>query len=374
MSVAENQIVHFPQPQPGAGPAAIGRGVCAELPVLPPDERAALVRCAGGPAQAQAVARDHPAFAMTEVLSPPVANSARDSARIAFWNANRCRNPGTAAAFLSGLDADIYMLCEMDYGMARSGQHHTARDVARQLGAGYAFAVEFLELGLGNRAEIRDFAGQRNLVGYHGNAIVSPLHIAAPASARLGLPGVWLDGANTERRLGARMAVLATIELAGVPVVLAATHLESHCPPGERAGQMARLLGAIEEYRPGAPVLIGGDFNTRTMSKDAFKAQEGVAANTPERSDRFLAPMAFEPLFEIAQDAGYAWQACNAPGPTQRAETIPGNSLPPAKLDWFFSRGLTCRAAEIRPAADAGGGSLSDHDAIAVEITPDRMP
>lgn len=57
--------------------------------------------------------------------------------------------------------------------MARSQQQHTARELAPRLGMSFAYGVEFLELGLDGERERSAFAGQRNVVGYQGNAILA---------------------------------------------------------------------------------------------------------------------------------------------------------------------------------------------------------
>jgi len=349
---------HSSGPLAGLNPAA-----CGELPVMEESTRSAL---------AQAVAADpqevfhHPVFNLVEQVHPTVVGKASNLLRVSAWNANRCVNPEEASLFLKSLGADVHLLSELDYGMARSGQKHTVRDIATQLECGYAFAVEFVELELGNRAERSAYAGQKNNVGYHGNAIVSPLEVGRAAVVRLrGAEPAWIDGSHGERRLGARMAVIGTIALASTEIVLVSTHLESHCPPQVRASQMIQLIAAIDAYRPGLPILIGGDFNTRTMSKAAFKHGSN---HTPSSRERFVDPVAWEPLFECAAAAGFEWTAYNTAEATQFTLTGPNVGLPPAKLDWFFSRGLSCLAATIVPAIDASGQRLSDHDAITVDI------
>ena len=83
-------------------------------------------------------------------------------ARIAFWNAERGKFLDASAALLGSQGAAAWLLCELDLGMARSGQAHTARQLAERLGAGYVFGVEFLELGLGDAWERRQHAGETN--------------------------------------------------------------------------------------------------------------------------------------------------------------------------------------------------------------------
>ena len=85
----------------------------------------------------------------------------------------------------------------------------------------------------------------------HGGAILSAHHLKRPALIRLESDGAWFDGKNGERRVGGRMAVVATVALAGVDVTMAAVHLESRSDPEQRAAQMRVLL---EACRPGTLV------------------------------------------------------------------------------------------------------------------------
>ena len=76
-------------------------------------------------------------------------------ARIAFWNAERLKYPAPTGALLRSLEADAILLCELDLGMARSGNRHTIADLANSLDAGHVFGVEFVELDLGDARERR---------------------------------------------------------------------------------------------------------------------------------------------------------------------------------------------------------------------------
>jgi endonuclease/exonuclease/phosphatase family metal-dependent hydrolase len=287
-------------------------------------------------------------------------------ARIAFWNAERGKYLDASAKLLRGLDATACLLCELDLGMARSGQAHTARELALRLGAGYAFGVEFLELGLGDACERAWHAGRINEAGLHGAAILSPYPLERPALLRLESDGRWFDGANGERRVGGRIALLATLWIEGGPVTLVDVHFESHSDPRGRAGQMRRLLDGIDVYAEGQPALIGGDFNTSTASR-------GWARGSGEKpvlpGERLLDPVPFEPLFEVAAARGYDWRACNTPGvPTQR--TRPDGTPPPplGRIDWFFSRGLEALDPKTIPAVGDAGVAISDHDVLTVAV------
>ncbi len=82
----------------------------------------------------------------------------------------------------------------------------------------------------------------------------------------------------------------------------------------------------------------------------------------------FIAPEGYEPLFDVARQAGYDWTACNLRAPTERLGETAGVDAR-FRLDWFFSRGLTCAAPRNLLAQTPDGVELSDHDAIGVDIT-----
>jgi endonuclease/exonuclease/phosphatase family metal-dependent hydrolase len=284
--------------------------------------------------------------------------------RVLFWNAERGKYLDPSARLLGGLDVAAILLCELDLGMARSGQAHTARELAARLGMGYAFGAEFLELGLGDAFEQRWHAGEVNLAGLHGAAILSPFPLERPALIRLESDGHWFDGANGERRVGGRMAMVATLRLDGRPVTLACVHFESHSDPEDRAAQLRRLLDALDRYGGGQPVLIGGDLNTSTLERGWAR---GSGAKPVLPTARLVDPVPYEPLFEVAAAAGYDFRACNALGvPTQRTRPDGTPAPPLGKLDWFLARGLGVAGARTIPAVDDAGSALSDHEVLAV--------
>ena len=148
-----------------------------------------------------------------EVVEPASVAPTVATARVVFWNAERLKYFEPSAELVEGACADIVLLCEVDVGMARSGNRHTVVDLATRLGTGYAFGVEFVELGLGDARERGWYARQSNLSGLHGGAILSPHQLLRPALARLETTGRWFDGQFGERRVGGRIALLAEIHL-----------------------------------------------------------------------------------------------------------------------------------------------------------------
>jgi endonuclease/exonuclease/phosphatase family metal-dependent hydrolase len=337
------------------------------LPDVPAAQRAAIL---AGPADRETHARISAGLpALHAVETAPAAGSGRSlpAARIVAWNAQRGGAPGRAAEMLRATGADALLLSELDVGMARTDQRHAARDLAEQLAMGFAYAVEFVELGLGTADERARCAGRRNERGLHGGAIASAQPLERPALVRLDAGGDWFDGRRGERRVGGRIAVLATLRLAGRPVTLASVHLESHGDPADRDAQAAALVAAIDAYAPGAPALLGGDFNTHSLGIRELEDRAALAEAIRADPERFARPERHEPLFARLEAAGFACAPCNAGGPTHF--TGPSRNDGGLHLDWFFARGLTVRDPAIVAAPD--GAPLSDHAAIALTIAPE---
>jgi len=325
------------EPTPAENRARAYRDICTELPDDPSTPGVALQWIEQG---------------RTRTGETPVSTF-----RVAFWNAERGHAPVHAAGLLRQSEADIALLCELDNGVARTGQRHTARETAQHFGTDYLYAVEFIELE--NATE--------HTRGFHGNAILGRTALSDPILIRFPEDEDWRSGTNRDRRLGSRMALAARVMLDGHSVVVATTHLESHAGPEQRGAQMKMLVAALDSYADGRPVLIGGDFNTRTATKDAMRDTDARRALAREHPDAFIRPHTREPLFEVAARAGYTWLPCNQPLPTERPRTDDPDRLR-FRLDWFFARGLICENSRNIPAETPCGTSLSDHDAITTDI------
>ncbi|MCR4281784.1 MAG: endonuclease/exonuclease/phosphatase family protein [Bauldia sp.] len=300
---------------------------------------------------------------------PPI-----DKARIVFWNAERLKYLAPSIAMLGKAAADAYVLCELDFGMARSGNIHTTADLARALNAGHVFAVEFVELGLGDARERNWHKGKKNAAGLHGAGLVSARPLLRPRLVRLETSGRWFDGAFGERRVGGRIAVMAEIVIADQPVLLVSVHYESHTGPQDRLTQTRLLLEAIDHHAPGQPVLIGGDFNTNTMDRSDHERPALIKAALERDPKRLDLPIAHEPMFEELRTWGYRWEEYNVMGArTQRTRPDGTPAEPLGRIDWFFARGLDCSDPAVIPAVDLGGVAISDHEALAVTIRPKRL-
>jgi endonuclease/exonuclease/phosphatase family metal-dependent hydrolase len=300
-----------------------------------------------------------PCLQAIELVPPPRPQPLGHRVRIAAWNAERCKYLPESAALLDGIGADIVLLTELDIGMARSGNRHTVRELARTIGAGYAFGVEYVELGLGDDREKAWHANESNAVGLHGNAILSKAPLERPTIVRLDDGARWFAGeqSTSERRIGARMAMLARLDAGGAPLLVAAVHLESSTDAADRAAQVAVLLEAIEERADGHAVIIGGDFNTSALPPAG--ADDGAW---------FDHAASHEAMFTRFSEAGYDWRTANTRSASERMRPDGTPQPPYRKIDWFFAPGATVRRAVTAAAIDATRSAISDHDVIIIDI------
>lgn len=290
--------------------------------------------------------------------------SPSDHARVTTWNMERGRSLDQWLAMPAVRDADILLLCEVDDGMARSGNVMVPAVLAKRLGMHYAFVPNYLELTRGTRRERRATRGQKNSIGFHGNAILSrwPLHDLR----RIPLPVKFDWFRHSERRIGTRVALHARVDLLTGPVSLVCAHLEAFATPDGRAEQMRALLRAIPN--PPSPAIIGGDLNTLGVRPTWFQGLRLVANRLRGSKGALETAIAREPLFEDAKGFGFSWESANADAPTW---TFP-RSAPAfgAKLDWVLVRGLAVvpGSASVVPARGVGAKSLSDHEGLVVTV------
>ena len=261
------------------------------------------------------------------------------------------------AARLRASGAAVCLLSELDAGMARTENEDTPTLIATDLGAGYVFGVEFVELGLGDEAEQRAAAGPGQRAGAPRQC-----HRVAGSSRRTGVvrlpesgPG-WFAAESPQPRVGGRVAVLATVGLDGVPVQLASTHLENRTDAAHRAEQMEVLLRAVDERGDGGPAIVGGDLNTLGAPTPNCSTRRScdACAGKSRRASRW--PVAHEPLFEVARAHGFEWTDANVAAPTTDHDAVGLPDHVPIRLDWLLVRGLVARRPAVIPA-----GGLSDH-------------
>jgi endonuclease/exonuclease/phosphatase family metal-dependent hydrolase len=321
------------------------------------------------------------------------------SPRVVAWNIERGKELDGQIETLRTheylKDADVLLLTELDVGMARSGNRDVPMEIAEALGMHAAFAPCYMSLVKGSGVE-RDSEGENEL-GLHGNAILSRYPIQNPRSVALanGIDKL----ASREKRLGRQTAVLAEIDYGAGPVTFASVHLDANSTQAHRAAQMRTVLEAIP---PGAPAVIGGDWNTTTFnSSTAFHAICGFWLRVfmgPNRVIRnhYLHPYRrFErELFESLGRHGFDYDRSNIKGEYTiyydvedlrtfkgLAEWVPlwcfpfirwslrdHNGRCPLKIDWFATRGVGVQDPRVIHEVRECARPLSDHDAIGVDL------
>ena len=292
--------------------------------------------------------------------------------------------------------ADVLMLSEVDDGMGRSGNRHVARELADALGMGYAFAVSYIAL---EDDYGENQAGLASTLALAGNAILSRAPFVRAINANV--PAVRDKFSSSEKRLGRKRAVVASIASEAGPITFAQAHLDSNADTKQRSMQLAAILDEAEAL--GDPILLGGDLNTTTyqyssklrlardlLHKLLVTGFAGTIDNylTPER--RYESPM-----FALLAERGFTVDGFNARGggtirydlnepyAIQKVEKAvggwitrwlkrrlrPWNGVVAAHLDWFAGRGLRASSPQIVRLAKP---APSDHDPIAVDIVRDH--
>ena len=292
---------------------------------------------------------------LQRVEAPPAAGSAgplQFPLTIAAWNLERCYAVEKSAALLAAQRADIALLSEVDNGMARTGQRHTARDLARLLQMHHAFGVEFLELELGAPDELEFCVDDFNLHGFHGNALLARPALQTPVMIRLEAHGHWFLPESPARRIGTRCAIAATVATTQGPLYAVSVHLENAGNAAYRANEVETLLDAIDQLAGNCPAIIGGDFNTGLADAGDFEK---------------------ETLFDLAQQRGYQRHGGPLDQSTTRASRVSRNPRGTYKLDWFLARAVDIAESRIVPALAPDGEVLSDHEMVVATLAGLRV-
>jgi endonuclease/exonuclease/phosphatase family metal-dependent hydrolase len=213
------------------------------------------------------------------------------------------------AAVLDSLDADIVLLQEVDRGTERSGKVDQVAELERLTGMHGAFAKSL------------DFQG-----GDYGIAALSRWPIESTETVPLPTNPPADRGVKMyEPRVAIHVVVSA---LAG-PLHVVGTHLGAENVSTFRDQEARVLLDHLRTHVPaGAPLVVGGDFNSTPESE----VHTGFAG--------------------AYQDS---WQECG----TGDGFTFPADSAV-RRIDYLYVRGLQCTAARV---ADT---QASDHRPLVV--------
>ena len=330
---------------------------------------------------------------------------ARSSIRAVAWNIERgLKLPGLTRALREHpllREADVLLLTELDYGMARTGNLHVTRELARQLGMTYVFAPSYLNLDKG--AGLESEVPGENTQALHGNALLSRHPVSEPHA--LPLPNGKDKLRGKEKRLGCQRAILGLVEHPLGRFRAVSLHLDAHSSQAHRHLQMTLVLDHLRRWHPSLPVLIGGDWNTSTHhARRAVYSILGYARRVLMGIDNVLDNHYPHPqrwferrLFRELENRGYRYRDLNRMGActlhydaanlaTNRnmAEWIPNwcfwfidwalkehQGRCSMKLDWFAGKGILHDPQS--PPRVIGGlgeifGKLSDHDPILLDF------
>lgn len=299
--------------------------------------------------------------------------------------------------------SDVFLLTELDCGMARTQNRFVAREIAKALRLNYAFACCYLNLEKGSGLE-KETPG-RNAQALHGNALFSRHPILDSHS--IALPNGKDKLKGREKRLGCQRAVVATMAHPSGPLRAVSLHLDAHSSQRQRQQQMTVVLDHLEKLPP-LPELIGGDWNTTTYnSRRALYSILGYCRrvllgvrNVIENHYPYPERWFERNLFRTLEERGYQYRELNEPGSCtlhydvnhlgvkeNLADWIPSwcfwfinwalkkqEGRCSLKLDWFAGKGIVPEAAHPPTVVHNLGdqeGRISDHDPIVVDF---RLP
>ncbi len=297
-------------------------------------------------------------------------------------------------------DKDLYLLTELDYGMARSKNRFVAQDLARELKLNYAFAPVYIALQKGSGVE--EFAEGENTISIHGLAMFSkyPLKNVHAVALPNGKDKMW----GKEKRLGYLRAIIADIEHPAGDFRAVTIHLDAHSSRKHRHLQMKIILDALDKL-PKLPVILGGDWNTTTYNAQSANhaiagyfwrvamGVKNVVKNHFPHPDRHFE----KGLFCELEKRGYEYKKFNEEGAgtlhydiesieknTNLRDWVPEWCFPfifwaakrvggkvSGRLDWFAGKSIELqgKSTTIGDLKDENGTPLSDHDAIALDFT-----
>ncbi len=329
--------------------------------------------------------------------------------RAIAWNIERGTQLEGILDVLAGHErtksADVLLMTELDYGMARSGNRFVARDIAQALGLNFAFANCYISLVKGSGLEYH--VEGENSLSLHGNALFSRFPLRQAHS--IALPNGKDKMRGKEKRLGWQQAVVALVRHPETPFWAVSLHLDAHSSQSHRHRQMKLVLEHMERLTPRLPILIGGDWNTSTYNskratysilgyvRRVLMGVNNVLRNHYPHPDRWFERRLFGELGKW----GYDYRPLNQLGVgtlhydvddiavnTNMGDWVPqwcfwfiqwalkqAGGKCSLKLDWFAGRGihpLSESPPRVLGEVHDRESPLSDHDPIALDfrVTP----
>ena len=169
--------------------------------------------------------------------------------------------------------------------MARSGQRHTARELASRLGCAYAYGVEFLELDLGGAARARGLRrpGERRRLPRQRRcwraARCSARSSCASKRAATGSTARAASAASAGAARCSRRSSARAARSPSRPCTSTATARPPTAPT-----RCAYCVDAIDAYDRDAPVVIGGDLNSFSLGLAEFGRSRARRRGAARRS------------------------------------------------------------------------------------------
>ena len=127
---------------------------------------------------------------------------------------------------------DIIYANELDDGAVRSGNCNVAYEIAKSIGMNYAYGLEFIEL-----------VNPEDNKGFHGNALFSRWPIRWAKVVHMPEQYNWYY--DRQKRIGARVAIVCSLDIGGREVGAVSVHLENRADSEGRAAQMAVVYDEI---------------------------------------------------------------------------------------------------------------------------------
>jgi endonuclease/exonuclease/phosphatase family metal-dependent hydrolase len=295
---------------------------------------------------------------MTQSLQPIVVNrqprELRKSLKVVTFNAKGGRFlPGILTCLRRSplADADIILLCDVDWRRKRSCGREVASELATALEMSFAYVPKKIY--------------SRGPDSFAGNAILCSQPLTRVSAVPLVDRRLLKDGCESSF---VPRGVLASATFNRRRIALGVVHLAARCSPAGRGQQMADLIASLPDC---GPALIGGDFNTTTVDMNGRIALLDAIGKSILHPSRFRTPETHEPLFKHLREAGFDLRSTNVPF---KSTFTFSSAVPPflrPKLDWLAIRQLSAvsgSASIVRAKPRVFSRRVSDHDFVMCEL------
>lgn len=133
---------------------------------------------------------------------------------------------------------DIIYANELDDGAVRSGNCNVAYEIAKSIGMNYAYGLEFIEL-----------VNPDDNKGFHGNALFSRWPIRWAKVVHMPEQYNWYY--DRQKRIGARVAIVCSLDIGGREVGAVSVHLENRADSeaARRRWQSYMMRSAVRSRR-----------------------------------------------------------------------------------------------------------------------------